>query len=79
MNEKSDVGHSSRVKLRLHVEGRELPLAKVGPDSLWLRQPVAIPASTIGKIVVQIDDSIHSRSVCLFEGASAENGRVRFF
>ena len=79
MEPRQENGYSARVKIRLHINGRALPVAKVGPDSLLLHNPEAIPASTIGEIVLQIDKSIQKRSVCLFEGATVGQARVRFF
>ena len=72
-------GYSSRVDILLRVNGTELSVAKVGPDSLMLAEPQAIPPSTNAEIVVKVDNTVETRSICLFEGASPDHGRVRFF
>lgn len=40
--------------MALHINGSRLPLAKVGPDRLYLRTPHALLA-TSGEVVMQID------------------------
>ena len=61
------------------VDGEQLRVAQVGPDSLILRDLRVIAPSTSAKLVINIDDHHEEHDVVLFEGASGTRQPVKFF
>jgi len=72
-------GYSARVRLGLRVDGNQLDVAQVGPDSLILREPRAIAPSTVAKLIIEVDDKVEETSIMLAEGASGNDARVKYF
>jgi hypothetical protein len=72
-------GYSAQVDIQLHVGDKQLVVAQVGPGSLVLRQPCFIPASTVGQLVIKVDEREERHDVLLFEGATSDQEVVNFF
>lgn len=72
-------GYSSQVTIYLIVGGESLDVSAVGPDSINLREPRAIPPNTSATLVLKIDDHEERDEIVLFEGASPNSTKVRFF
>lgn len=72
-------GYSAQVTIYLIVDGETLGVAAVGPDSFHLREARAIPPNTSATLVLKIDDHEERDEIVLFEGASPNSTKVRFF
>lgn len=70
-------GHSSRVQIRLKVNGCALNVAQVGEDSLILRQPFQSPPSS-GIVEITVDDHRDNYPIFLHRGISSESMLVEF-
>lgn len=67
--------YSANVELSLWADGRNVPLAKIGPDFVTLAQPCEIPAG--GAIVrMRVDGSLREWSV-IIEAVVPFDERVR--
>ena len=70
INSKSENGTwSAEVELSLHVEGRTIPVAKVGPRLITLVEPTELPA-TKARLSIVIDGEKTIREVQLSPGAA---------
>ncbi|MEZ6128329.1 MAG: hypothetical protein R3C59_06585 [Planctomycetaceae bacterium] len=68
--------YSANVQLVLHVNGQDYPLAKVGPDRIYLRTPVNLPPCE-GTLSINIDGHLTQQQLIrLPEGASADSAGV---
>lgn len=63
-------GHSAQVNMRLLFNGHVLPVAQIGPDFLFVDQPVNHPP-TAASVVLQVDQSERRWNVRLPAGMSA--------
>lgn len=61
--------YSSTVQLELHALGRIFPLAEIGPDSVYLREPAAIPPCE-AEVIMTIDGRQRTWRVDLPDGLS---------
>jgi hypothetical protein len=68
-------GHSADVRIHLLLNGHSIPVAQLGPGFLFLDALTSHPP-TDAQIVMRVDDSERSWSVCLPEGISADSKRV---
>jgi hypothetical protein len=71
-------GYSAQVDLYLHVDGKRLRLAQVGPQFLILRDQCIIPAGALAKIVIGVDGKEEEHDVVLHKGAVAGVEKVEF-
>lgn len=69
--------HSAKVRLRLLVNGDDLEVAQVGPDSCVLRDPRPHPPSD-AQLIITVDGESETYNVFLCDGISADSGEVRF-
>ena len=70
--------YSAKVRLSLMIADQRLSVGKVGPDSLFLREPRDIPAGTQATIIVSVDGEETHYPALLHDGASAESPRVAY-
>jgi hypothetical protein len=61
-------GYSSEVELRLVVDGRIIPLAKMDQSFVVLREAISLPECE-GEIVMSVDGRLHTWPVKLPHGA----------
>lgn len=62
-------GYSSEIEGHLLVGERQYPLARLGPDAIGLRIPMALSPSN-AEIVLSIDGRVNRTRVFLPEGSS---------
>jgi len=72
-------GYSAQVAIYLIVDGETLNVAQIGPDSFYLREARAIPPNTTATLVLKIDEHEERDEIVLFEGATPNSTKVRFF
>ena len=65
-------GHSSEIEGHLLVDGRQYPLARLGPEAIGLRIPQALSPSH-AEIVLSIDGCVNRTPVYLHAGSSASS------
>jgi hypothetical protein len=70
-------GHSADVRIDLAVNGHVFSVAKLGPDFLVVRNPVAHPPSE-AEITLSIDGHEQRWRVELIDGILAGGGDTRF-
>jgi hypothetical protein len=68
-------GHSAKVNIQLLVNGFSLAVAQMGPDFLYLDNPMDHPPTT-AEVVLQIDSSERRWDARLPAGLSANEQRV---
>ena len=68
--------HSADVRMHLRLNGRDLPIAQLGPDFLILRQAVAHPPAN-AEIFMSIDGNERHWPVHLRDGLSPADSRAR--
>ncbi|MEZ6060711.1 MAG: hypothetical protein R3C19_10140 [Planctomycetaceae bacterium] len=68
--------YSAEVRLTLHANGTAFDLAKVGPDSVYLRHPAELPPCA-GEVIVSVDGNATRHPVRLPEGAVMNSRIVR--
>ena len=61
--------YSSTVQLELHAHGQIFPLAEIGPDSVYLREPAALPPCE-AEVIMLIDGHQRTWRVFLPDGLS---------
>jgi hypothetical protein len=59
------------------TDGRELPVAQLGPDFVILEHAAELPPSTHAEMILHVDDSERRWPVTLPNGIKAESLRVR--
>ena len=57
-------GYSTNVRIALHVNGRRIRVAKMGPQRLYLEVPQVIPERT-GQVVMHVDQNVSRWRVTL--------------
>ena len=70
-------GHSSKVRIRLIVNGCALSVAQVGEESLILRHPCQMPPA-FGLVQITVDDHRDDYPVFLHRGISQDSLHVEF-
>ena len=65
-------GHSANVRLELSVGDQVYELAEIGPESIFLRNPVTLPPSE-AEIVMHVDGRRRVWRVDLPDGTSADS------
>jgi len=73
MNQKNqrENGHSADVRIRLSVNGLELPVAQLGPDFLILRKSTSYPPAQ-AEISMSVDGDEERWKIDLPEGITPE-------
>lgn len=69
------MNHSAQVSISLHLPGRVLPIAQLGPDFLSLREPADF-GPCMGEIVFIVDGNAQQWRVLLPAGSKAGQDRV---
>lgn len=69
-------GHSADVRIQLHVNGHDLPVAQLGPDFLILRSPVDHPPAD-AEITMSIDGHQTRWRVRLVDGIASVQIKTR--
>ncbi|MGH7941203.1 MAG: hypothetical protein ACREFR_09050 [Limisphaerales bacterium] len=73
--EKSYIGHSSRVQMRLLVNGSTIGITQMGPDFLFIESPGDHPPAR-AIIELHVDNVLRTWEVNLPQGMKAGNERV---
>jgi hypothetical protein len=73
--EKSYIGHSAQVQMRLLVNGSTIGITQMGPDFIFI-EPAADHPPGDATILFKVDDNERHWKVRLPEGISAESERV---
>lgn len=66
--------YSSKVEIYLLVEGRKIPVAQVGPDTLILRDEDTV--SGLAELVITVDGTVYTSEVFVSPDASSLNPKV---
>jgi hypothetical protein len=72
-------GYSSTVEIFLTVNGEQLRVAQIGPDTLILREPRDIRPSTEATLTISIDGRIEEERIILPSGSSRDAVITRYF
>lgn len=60
--------HSADVRLELVAEGRSIPLAKIGPETVFATAPVDLPPCD-AQVIMSVDGRVEQWNVRLSRGA----------
>jgi hypothetical protein len=71
-------GFSAKVAIALQLNGKRLPIARIGPASFTLRDPCDIAPSSSAQIVIQVDGNREERAVLLHRGATVASPEVEY-
>jgi hypothetical protein len=69
-------GYSAKVSLNLEVDGRLISLHQIGPDSIWLREPIDLPPGD-ATVIMHVDEFEQQWAVYLPDGLSANSREAR--
>lgn len=72
-------GYSSTVAIYLTVDGQQLKVAQIGPDTLILREPRDIAPGTQAQLTIIVDGEIEQDSIVLPRGSSRDDVLVSYF
>ena len=67
------------MSLGLVVDGVRLPVAQVGPDSVYLRSPVAEISPTMATLIICVDGHERKWQVYLHDGIKSNQLDVAYF
>ena len=70
--------HSAEVRMRLHLDGMELPIGEMGRDFLVLKTPMDHPPA-VAEISICIDGQENRWRVRLAEGIQSGEWKTRIF
>ncbi len=71
-------GFSATVELSLQLGEEKLPVAKVGPNSFFLREPRELPPGTEGTLTIMVDGAATEYHVLLHRGAISGAREVEY-
>jgi hypothetical protein len=77
MAQSVELGYSASIALNLHVGGRVLSLARVGPDRIVLTRPAPVPAGH-AELEIKIGGSTRRQAVEIDASDASTTGEIRY-
>jgi hypothetical protein len=72
-------GYSSAVSIHLEIDGQQLSVAQIGPDTLILREGVDIEPSSHGILIIDIDGTVEREEIVLPQGCFKNSTQIQYF
>jgi hypothetical protein len=77
MTQSFELGYSAPADLKLHVGGRTLSVAKVGPERIVLSQPMQVPAGE-AELEITIGGKTKRQSIVIDTSGASVRGEISY-